>query len=177
VSFDIYAIVPASSWPSFKSLNDAMSRRGYPAALQGFDEPNDPVQRVPSVEMRYGLTDEQIAEFGELICGALVDMNGELVEPDFNYQAMDAVTANDMKLALAEIGASDGLANEGDVLVTHSGHSVANTWNAGVYPMCSLIYDFDGYGFEFQGGAHGREDFAAELFDALDLGENDAPNQ
>ena len=177
MSFDIYAIVPADRWPTFAELNAAMSERGYPASLEGFDSASDRLKRVPSVDAQFGLTPEKIAELGALNIGALVRLSGALVEPDFGYDPIDDGAVVRFHDALSEINVPVDILRKGDILAVHSGHSVAETWNAGVYILCSLILDFGAYGFEFQGGAHGREGFAKELFDSLDLSETNAPNK
>lgn len=168
MSFDVHAIVPVSSWPTFAQLNSAMAARHYPAVLEGFDSAHEPVRPVPSVDLHYGLSDEQVAEMGGLETGALVRLNGELAEPDLNYWIIDPDIQNDLRPAFEEFGIPQNVLRLGDLLVTHSGHGIANTWNAGVYILCSLVLDFGGYGFEFQGGAHGREAYAAELHEALE---------
>jgi hypothetical protein len=169
MSFDAHAIVPASRWPTFAQLNAAMAARGYPASLEGFDSADEPVRPVPSVDLRYGLTDEQISAFGALETGALVRMNEELVEPDLNYWIIDPVIQDGLRPAFEQFHLPAKILHAGDLLVTHCGHSLASTWNAGLYLIGSLILDFGGYGFELQGGAHGREAFAAELFDSLEI--------
>jgi hypothetical protein len=95
-------------------------------------------------------------------------MEGELVEPDLAYSTIDPVLQDDLRSAFGQLSLPMEVLRTGDILVTHSGHGQPTTWNAGVYVVCALILDFGGYGFELQGGTHGRDVFATELFDALE---------
>lgn len=176
MSFDIYVLVPARSWPTARQLDDALIAAGYPLRLGprstlAWDAPLAPVAAEP---LRFIVQDANQAQALGQPLGAQVEMPYEIampvvlndvaLDPDFGIETLADAEAFNSRLTDFEDGPAAGV---GDYLVWFSHHVDQRSYNAGMYILASLILCFDGHGFEMQGMSGGREAFARELLDSL----------
>jgi hypothetical protein len=176
MSFDIYVLVPAQSWPTARQLDDALVAAGYPLRLGArssvaWDEPLAPVAAEP---IRFNVQDANQARALGKPVGAEVEIPREipmpvvlddvLLDPDFG---METITDPDAFNSREEDFQDGPVAQFGDYLVWFSHHVDQRNYNAGMYILSALILHFKGHGFERQGMSHGREAFARELLDSL----------
>ncbi|MEO7688445.1 MAG: hypothetical protein ABIS51_04100 [Sphingomonas sp.] len=176
MSFDIYVLVPARSWPTARQLDDALLEAGYPVRLGdrsplAWDAPLAPVAAEP---IRFTVQDANQAQILGQPVGAEMEMPHEIVmpvvlddvvlDPDFCWETLTDVASLNSQLEDIQAGA---VAEIGDHLVWFSHHVDQRNYNAGMYILAALILRFDGYGFEMQGASHGREAFVRELLESL----------
>lgn len=176
MSFDIYALIPARSWPTARQLDRALLDSGYPVRLgervdTAWEGLLAPVAAEP---IRFFIQDANQAQLlGQPIGSEYefphevvmpVTLDGIELEPDFGME--EVVGAEDLN---ARLSAFDGMpsAHDGDLLIWFSHHTDQRNYNAGMYILAALILQFDGHGFEMQGMSHGKETFAKELLDSL----------
>jgi hypothetical protein len=176
MSFDIYVLVPARSWPTARQLDDALVSAGYPLRLGARSDAawNGPLAPVVAEPIRFTIQDENQARILGQPIGAQMEMphdiampvilDGEELDPDFGMEAVSDTDHLNKKLREFEAGP---VAEDGDQLVWFLHHVDQRNYNAGMYILAALILQFDGHGFEAQGTSHGREDFAKELLDSL----------
>lgn len=176
MSFDIYVVVPARSWPTARELDDALVAAGYPARLgeRSASAWSAPLAPVPAEPIEFTVHDaDQARALGQPV-GTQMEMPHEIMmpvvlddvvlDPDFGIDMLtDAASLNSQLTGMQ----ADFAAEPGDHLVWFSHHVDQRNYNAGMYILAALILHFDGYGFEMQGMSHGREAFARELLDSL----------
>lgn len=148
MSIDYFVIVPKGRWPSYRALNDALERRGYPVRIEK--------------EAR-ALSGEAVAEYPQSL-GLKLLLEGQPVELEAGIDRTDAnpgliAEVND---ELAAFG-SPHRAQPGDVLLHVVLRSSHEEWLAACYLMAALIRECDGYAYENDEGSFGGEDFAAQL--------------
>lgn len=176
MSFDIYVLVPAGSWPTARELDDALVSMGYPVRLgarspSAWEAPLAPVAAEP---IRFIVENaDQAKALGQPV-GAQVEMptelampvvlDGVMLDPDFGMEAVTDAEAFNARLSDFADGPS---AETGDYLVWFSHHADQRNYNAAMYVLSALILKFNGHGFEPQGMSHGRKAFARELMDSL----------
>jgi hypothetical protein len=176
MSFDIYVLVAAQSWPTARQLDDALVSAGYPLRLGARSDAEwmGPLAPVAAEPIRFVVRDENQARILDQPIGTQVEMpheiampvilDGEDLDPDFGMETVfDAENLN-AKLREFENGPA---AESGDQLVWFSHHVDQRNYNAGMYILAALILRFDGHGFETQGMSHGQNAFAQELLDSL----------
>jgi len=176
MSFDIYVLVPAGSWPTARQLDDALVKAGYPMRLGNRAEAawDAPLAPIPGEPIKFKIEDASHAEILGKPVGSEMEMpheipmavvlNGVELDPDFGMEVVEDADAFNSRLLEFDDGPK---AQNGDHLIWFSHHVDQRNYNAGMYILAALILSFHGYGFESQGMSHGREAFAKELLDSL----------
>lgn len=176
MSFDVYVLVPAGSWPTARQIDDALIANDCPVRMgprpaSAWDAPLAP---VPAEPIRYIVENPaQAAALGRSL-GEQVEiphhivmpvvLDGAVLDPDFGMEAVTDSYALNSQLSSLQDGPVAAL---GDLLVWFSHHSDQRNYNAAMYILAVHIMKFDGHGFEMQGMSHGRALFARELLDSL----------
>lgn len=176
MSFDIYVLVPARSWPTARQLDDAIIAASYPVRLgpRSAEAWEVSLAPVPAEPFRFVIQDaNQANALGQPI-GSEVEipneiampavLDGTALDPDFGMEVIaDLEEFNSRMADFKDVP----LADAGDHLIWFSHHSDQRNYNAAMYILAVLILNFSGYGFEWQGMSHGRDLFAQELLDSL----------
>jgi hypothetical protein len=173
----------SSNWPTVQAFQQCIDQKGWPIKLGRKDEPRwtKPLDAVPHT---LGLPLEFKGEPLELEAGFVTlsptqsfassfdrppDTSANGVQ-EFRLRPGEVLKPVDINATLNELGARDARFNDGDRVLTLTFRSDKKEWQAGAYIMAGLIKCFDGYGFELQGGQHGRSGYADSLLkDAEDL--------
>ncbi len=94
--------------------------------------------------------------------------HGKIFNLDFEIHEINTKIKNHIADSVAHLDNFRFDYQHGDYLVTSLGRYGRNCeWNAGIYILDTLVQDFSGYGFELQGGLHGRQIFSDQILDAL----------
>ena len=143
MSVDLYVAVPATQWPTPAAVEQCLAEKGYPVKLK----------RFPALDGHKIVTD-----------GALVTVDGEAETYLEGELYPGRLARDDVKMI------NDRLAASPDHFQITDDHAVMSVrvrspaeMRAASYVVSSLIVCFGGYGFEPQGNAHGRDDFAKSL--------------
>ena len=167
---DYYVALRNASWPTMQALQECIDRRGWPVKLGGIDNPRwleffdkaTPNAAGFPVEFK-GRPIELEANFVTLsptkgfACEFSLS-NSQTNEGEASaHQHQDTLKPADINAILSKIGATGVHFDYGDRVITITFRSDTKKWQAGFYVMAALISCFDGYGFELQGGAHGKQ--------------------
>lgn len=146
MSVDFYVAVPADEWPTALAVQKCASREGYPIK----------VKRFPAFDAKKIVTDGATLS----VDGQDVYLEGELSPVSLSREEARAINER--------VGASGGSFRISDrhALVSFRVRSLSEM-RAASYVIAGLVICFGGYGFESQGNAHGRVDFAKSLIKAL----------
>jgi hypothetical protein len=142
MSVDLYVSVPLANWPSSAAMQQCMAGRAYPIQLK----------RFPALVHGQVVTD-----------GALATVDGQEAYLEGDLAVASAITA-DVKDLNDRLSASASLEHirPDDAVMSMRTRSTAEM-RAATYVISALIFCFDGFGFELQGNANGRADFAQSL--------------
>lgn len=144
MSVDYFVIVPKGRWPSYRSLDDAFERQGFPVRIVRPDR---------------SLSGEAVAAFPQSL-GLKVMLEGQPVELEAGVEALyDSTGLNDINLDLAE-HRSAHRAQSGDHLLSLVLRSSMEEWIAGCYLMAVLVREFGAHGFETDEGTSGDAEWA-----------------
>ena len=143
MSVDLYVAVPAAQWPAPAAVEQCLAEKGYPVTLK----------RFPTLDAHKVVTE------GALVT---VDGNAEAYLEGERYPA--SLARDDVKIINDRLAAStDHFRITDDYAVMSVRARSPAEMRAASYVVSSLIICFGGYGFEPQGDAHGRDDFAKSL--------------
>jgi len=173
MSFDIYVLVRANSWPTARQFDDSLVAASYPLRLgprsdEAWDAPLAPVPAKP-----IAISLEQAQALGRPVgaplewsydVGMPIVLDGIELDPDFGIEVVS--DAEELNSTLRKFEGSP-VAETGDYLMWFSHHVDQRHWNGAVYVLAAMILQFSGFAFELQGMSGGREPFANELFDTL----------
>ncbi|MFK7842126.1 MAG: hypothetical protein AB8B54_07670 [Sphingorhabdus sp.] len=145
--------VPQGKWPTFAQMNAAFERHGYPmkVLVQGDQKLDEPMKEFD------GYLSFQVDFMGEL---HELDAHCSQFGPAFPGMAY----AEDANELLEDLG-SDYRVKDGDhhYNVGMGTKAPPRHCAANYYMMGVLVTDFDGYGYEGQGGLFGRSAFSNEM--------------
>lgn len=148
MSTDYFVIVPKGRWPSYRALNDALVRQGFPVEI---------------VKPDRSLSAEPVTTYPQSL-GLKVLLEGQPVELETGVEAMepDSAVLSDINVDLAEYR-SRHRANGGDHLLSLVLRSSMEEWIAGCYLMAVLVREFGAHGFETDEGTSGDAEWADRL--------------
>jgi hypothetical protein len=164
VSTDFITVVPKGRWPSYRALNEAFERQGFPVEI--VKSPRElSGDRVVLAPQSLGLK--------MMIEGQPVELEAGIDWPETNPGVID-----DVNIDLAEIG-SRFRAQPGDVVLDIDLRSSMEEWLAASYLMATLIREFGAHGHSVEENYHGTAEFADWLVHGAecryDYGEEEAP--
>jgi hypothetical protein len=145
VSTDYFVIVPKGRWPSYRALDDAFERQGFPVRIVRPDR---------------SLSGEPVAAYPQSL-GLKVLLEGQPVELETGVEAMPAGSdlLTDINVDL-EMHRAQRRAGEGDHLLSLVLRSSMEEWIAGCYLMAVLVREFGAHGFETDEGTSGDAEWA-----------------
>lgn len=145
MSTDYFVIVPKGRWPSYRALNDAFERQGFPVEI---------------VKPERSLSAEPVAAYPQSL-GLKVLLDGQPVDLEAGVEAMpqDSAVLTDINLDLVA-HRSQHRANSGDHLLSLVLRSSMEEWIAGCYLMAVLVREFGAHGFETDEGTSGDAEWA-----------------
>jgi hypothetical protein len=144
VSTDYFVIVPKGRWPSYRALNEAFERQGFPVEI---------------VKPDRSLSAEPIAAYPQSL-GLKVLLEGQPVELEAGTEVLyESTGLHDINLDLAE-HRSKHRAQSGDQLLSLVLRSSMEEWIAGCYLMAALVREFGAHGFETDEGTSGDAEWA-----------------
>lgn len=140
MSTDYFVIVPKGRWPSYRALNDALERQGFPVEI---------------IKPDRSLSAEPVAAYPQSL-GLKVSLEGQTVELEAGVEALPQGSAalTDINRDLVE-HRSQHRANGGDQLLSLVLRSSMEEWIAGCYLMAALVREFGAHGFETDEGTSG----------------------
>ena len=146
MSVDLYVAVPATQWPAPAAVEQCLAEKGYPVKLK----------RFPALDRHKIVTD-----------GALVTVDSE-AEAYLEGELYPHLARDDVKMINDRLAASsDHFQITDDYAVMSVRVRSPAEMRAASYVVSTLIVCFGGYGFEPQGNAHGRDDFAKSLLSSV----------
>ena len=148
MSVDFYVAVPVDQWPTAAEIEQCASREGYPIKIKQF----------PVFDTGRVVTD-----------GAMVALDGTeaYLEGQLSTATLSGEDVSVINARLAAAGSAFRI-TDGHALMSVRVRSQVEM-RATSYVIAGLVVCFGGYGFEPQGNAHGRADFAKSLLDGADL--------
>jgi hypothetical protein len=144
MSFDYFVAVHNDKWPTAQAVQAALESRGYPVSLAS------------------DLDEAFSVAKGGLNLSVIFEGRPVVLEADIQ-QATDASDPESLWGYIAKCAAPNFAISNGDYFLTLTFRSDADEIRAGLYLMATMIYAFDGYGFENQFETHGGTQFADQL--------------
>jgi hypothetical protein len=142
MSVDLYVSVSAANWPTSAAVQQCMASHSYPVTLKRFP----------------ALVHGQVVTEGAL---ATADGHDAYLEGDLAVASVISADVKGFNDRLEASGSLD-LIRPNDAIMSIRTRSPAEL-RAASYVISALIICFDGFGFETQGNANGRADFAQSL--------------
>jgi hypothetical protein len=139
-------IVRKDKWPSYRALNDAFIRQGFPVELR------KPSRSLSNDPVAY---DDAAEGLGLLLEGELAEVAAN-IERDGDY-GRDFVTTIDADLE--RYGASFRM-QMGDAVLSIELDASMEEWIAACYLMATLVREFGAYGYEDVEHSHGGAEWA-----------------
>jgi hypothetical protein len=141
VSVHYVLVVPKGRWPSYRALNEAFERQGFPVEI---------------VKPERALSGEPIG-YDNVSEGLALRLDGNLAEVDANIErehdyGRDLVDFTNADLE--RVGATFRMAMGDSTLSIELGDSMEE-WIAACYLMATLVRDFGAYGYEDDEDTHG----------------------
>jgi hypothetical protein len=176
MSVDYYVAVHQANWPPAAAVQACLVERGYPVRLES--APAEPLSSNGALAVRFHDRGVELEASTVQLSATKAyaytldrppDLKAEGGVEVHKLRPDDVFAPADINKDLARIGAGGVRFGNGDYVLTMSFHSSTDETRAGLYLLAAMIHCFDGYGFEFQGGAHGGRAYADGLVaDAAD---------